>query len=127
MEVSVQETRFVWNAGGWFGSQFGCTIWMLVLGVATAPIDVLSGVVALAGFALGNLWGLALWRRRDHVAAYSGLQWMLAGLVLVFAAVVVTTNARVPSVFLPYWVIACPLPLMGLFWLLRHHGGPNKA
>ena len=120
MQASVQESRFVWTPGGWFGAQFGCTVWLFVLGGATVPVDLLTGIVAFASFAVGNLWGLSLWRRREHLSAYSGRQWMMVGLVPVYAAVVVTTNARVPSCELPYWAIAVPLALMAVFWFVQH-------
>jgi hypothetical protein len=120
MQANVQENRFGWTAGGWFGGQLGGTVWLFLLGVVTVPIDLLSGLVAFASFVVGNLWGVALWRRRQRLPAYSGLQLMWLGLVPVFAAAVVTTRARAPSVMLPYWTIAVPLVLMAVFWLKQH-------
>jgi len=117
MQTSRQVSPFGWNAGGWFGAQLGATIWLLVLGVSAFPKDLAAGAFALAGFAVANLWGIALWRRRDRLTAYSGLQWMMVGLLVVFAAVVLITNALVPAIHLPCWAIAVPLPLMAMFWL----------
>src|SRR5262245_26948748 len=65
MQATVQEHRFVWDAGGWFGALFGCTVWMFVLGTTTVALDPLAGIVAFAGFAIGNGGGFALWRRRE--------------------------------------------------------------
>ena len=92
----------------------------------------LAGVIVLvlviAAFAAGNLWGVALWRRRDRLTAYSGLQLMMGGLVAVFAAVVLIARTRVPSLLLPYWIIAFPLLLMAMFWLRQHAArGSNTA
>lgn len=117
MQDSRQVSPFGWNAAGWFGGLLGCTAWLLALSVSLFAEDLAAGALALAGFAVGNLWGIVLWRRRDRLSAYSGLQWLLGGLLVVFAAVVWTTNARATSMFLPYWVIAVPLPLMVMFWL----------
>lgn len=128
MQTSHHVSPFGWSAAGWFGAQVGSTIWLLVLGLAMFADDLTSGALALAGFAGGNLWGLALWRRCDRLSAYSGLQWMMIGLLVVFAAVVLVTNARVPSILLPYWVIAVPLPLMAMFWMRQQAArGPNTA
>lgn len=115
MHTSCRVSPFAWNAG-WSGALLGSTIWLLVLGVAVFSEDMVAGALALAGFAAGNLWGIALWRRRHRLSAYSGLQWLMLGLLVVFAAVVSITNARVPS-GVPYWAIAVPLLPMAMFWL----------
>ncbi len=128
MQTSPHVSPFGWSAAGWFGALVGSTIWLIVLGVGIFADDLTSGALALAGFAAGNLWGIALWRRRDRLSAYSGLQWMMIGLLVVFAAVVLITKARVPSIVLPYWVIAVPLPLMAMFWMRQQAArGPNTA
>lgn len=122
MQTSPQVSPFGWNAGGWFGALLGSTIWLLILGVSVFPEDLAAGALAIAGFAAANLWGIALWLRRDRLTAYSGLQWMMAGLLVVFAAVVFSSN------LLPYWVFAAPLPLMAMFWLRQQASrGPDKA
>lgn len=108
---------FCWSAGGWFGALFGSTIWLLVLGCSLFPEDLLAGTVACLGFLASSLWGVVLWRRRARLTPYSGFQAMMAGLLVLFAVVVLTTNARVPAIDLPYWAIAVPLPLMVVFWL----------
>jgi hypothetical protein len=110
-----------WNAGGWFGTQLGCTVWLLPLGVGLVPEDVVSGVVALAGFAACNMWGWALWRRRVVVPAHTGVQILLGGVALVVAAVVLVANARVPSVYLPYWAMAAIPVLMAFLLVVLPH------
>lgn len=117
MQDSLGRRSFGWNSGGWFGAQLGSTLWLAVLGIRLLPEDVAAAAVALGGFVVANLWGLFLWRRRSHVAAYSGLQWLMTGLCAVFAPVVLTIDARIPTIYLPYWAIAAPLLLMAVFWL----------
>ena len=39
--------QFQWNPGGWFGSQLGGTIWMLILGVMMLVRLPLLGAIAL--------------------------------------------------------------------------------
>jgi len=119
---------FGWNAGGWFGAQLGSTLWLLILGIVEIRVDLAAGTVVLLCFALANLWGLALWRRRRRLSAYSGLQCMMVVLLVMFAAVVLISNACVPSITLPYWAMAVPLPLMAFFWVRQHPARPpNKA
>ncbi|MBM3973777.1 MAG: hypothetical protein FJ301_06715 [Planctomycetes bacterium] len=128
MQTTGQVSPFGWNAAGWCGALLGSTIWLLILGVGVFAEDFAAGTLAFAGFAALNLWGSALWRRRDRLSAYSGLQWMMVGLLVVFAAVVLIMIARVPSIPLPYWAIAVPLPLMAMFWLRQQAArGPNTA
>jgi hypothetical protein len=128
MQTDPHVSPFVWNTASWFCASVGSTIWLPILGVELLAEDLASGVMAFAGFAVGNLWGIALWRRRNRLSAYSGIQWMMVGLLVVFAAVILITNARVPSIFLPYWAIAAPLPLMAMFWLRQQAArGPNTA
>jgi hypothetical protein len=117
---------FRWNAAGWFGALFGSTIWLLILGCSLFAEDVLAGTVACLGFAASALWGVTLWRRRAHLTAYSGLQAMMAGLLVLFAVVVLTTNARAPAIDLPYWAIAVPLLLMTIFWF-RQRTAPGPT
>lgn len=69
---------FQWNRGGWFGSQIGATLWLVLLGgvflVQSRPVGallVLCGVVP-------NLLGFALWRRRHSVSPYPAIQILIA-------------------------------------------------
>ena len=128
MQTSPHVSPFRWSAAGWFGTQVGSTIWLLVLGAVALAEDRVVGASGFAGFAVGNLWGISLWRRRDRLSAYAGLQCLMAGLLVVFAAVIWITNARVASISLPYWAIATPLPLMVVFWLRQQTAnGPSAA
>jgi len=127
-DENASNTAFFWNAGGWFGSQLGCTLWLLILGFVLLSRDSLAGVLCLTSFVALNAWGLFLWRRREHLSAYAGLQRFLLAVSLVIALVVVVLNGRgvpeppVPgnlvSTYLPYWCIAVAPTLM-LFFFLR--------
>ncbi len=123
-------SSFAWNAGGWFGSQAGCTLWLLILGLLVFQKDAVSGGVCLASFALLNAWGLYLWRRRGRLSAYAGLQRFLFAASVLIAVVVYVLNARgvaeppAPGAFvstsLPYWVVAMAPALMLVFFLREH-------
>lgn len=119
MASHLRSSPFAWNAVGWFGSLFGSTIWLLVLGVCALTEDAIAAGFVFASFVAASLWGILLWRRRARLTAYAGLQWLLVGLLVAFAVAIVTANVRIPSVAIPLWAIAMPLPLplMGMFWL----------
>jgi hypothetical protein len=119
-------TAFSWNAGGWFGSQVGCTAWLLILGVVLLSKDWLAAWVCVGGFVVLNAWGLYLWRSREHLTAYAGLQRFLLATSVIIALVVVAVNGRgvseapapgaLVSTYLPYWTIAVAPALMLLFF-----------
>jgi hypothetical protein len=69
---------FRWSRGGWFGSQFGATIWPLLLGVGVATEEAGLGALLIALAVAPNLVGFALWRRRDTLAPYPALQILVA-------------------------------------------------
>jgi len=129
MATDENSTRsaFAWNAGGWFGSQLGCTLWLLILGVVLLSKDSLAAGVCIAGFVVLNAWGLYLWRGREQLGAYVGLQRFLLAASVIVALVVVVVNTRgvsepptpgaLVSTYLPYWVIAAPPGLMLLLFL----------
>ena len=120
-------SAFAWYAGGWFGAQFGCTLWLLILGFVLFPKDSLAAWVCVASFLLLNAWGLYLWRSRERLTAYAGLQRFLIAASVVIALVVWVVNSRglseppapgaLVSTYLPYWVIAAAPALMLLFFL----------
>jgi hypothetical protein len=123
---NTPRSAFSWNAGGWFGAQIGCTLWLLILGLVIVPKDSLAAGACVGGFVVLNAWGLYLWRRREQLPAYAGLQRFLAAASVVIAFVVVVVNGRgaseppipgaVVSTFLPYWLIVLAPGLMLLFF-----------
>jgi len=80
--MNEQHSGFRWNAGGWFGAQLGCTIWILVSAVVVMPRDPVTGLTTLALFLTANAFGTVLWMRRDRFDAYHAFQLLipLAGL-----------------------------------------------
>ena len=63
-----------WNAGGWFGSQLGSTLWLALLGGVFVAQGRASGWALLLAFAAANGIGVALWGARGRLAAYTALQ-----------------------------------------------------
>jgi hypothetical protein len=126
-QVSNTPSAFAWNAGGWFGAQLGSTLWLLILGLVLSRKDTLTASVCVASFVVLNAWGLYLWRSRERLSAYAGLQRLLLGASVIIALVVVVVNGRglseqpspgaLVSTYLPYWVIAVAPALMLLFFL----------
>jgi len=73
-----------------------------------------------------NAWGLYLWRGREKLTAYVGMQRFLCATSLIIALVVAVVNGRgvseppapgaLVSTYLPYWAIAVAPGLMLLFF-----------
>ena len=66
-----------WNSGGWFGSQLGATVWILVAAAISSGHDISTGMVLLLIFLLPNVAGLILWRSRK-LSCYLSLQILFA-------------------------------------------------
>ena len=77
-----------WDRGGWLGSQLGGSCWIGVAALLTLPRDVGVGLLVLALFAAANLVGLSLWRRRERLSPYAGVQLLLTVLGLFGAAAI---------------------------------------
>jgi hypothetical protein len=83
-----------WDRGGWLGSQLGGSCWIGAAALLTLPHDVGVGLLVLVLFAAANLVGLLLWRRRERLSAYAGVQLLLAVIGLCgFAAIFVLDRA----------------------------------
>ena len=118
-------SAFSWNAGGWFGSQLGCTLWLLILGVVLLSKDLFAAWVCVGSFVVLNAWGLYLWRGREKLIAYAAMQRFLLATSVIIALVVVVVNSRgvseppapgaLVSTYLPYWTIAVAPGLMLIF------------
>ena len=88
--------RMRWNLGGWLGGQVGGSCWMLVAGLLALPADSTAAIIVLGLFALANLAGWLIWRRRDTLSPYKGLQILLPTLGLTgIAAVYVLDRAGI--------------------------------
>ncbi len=118
---------FQWNTGGWFGSQVGGTVWLLV-GAATLVVQApLLAVWWVVCFALVNAVGTGLWLRRDRLRPYPAIQALLAlcGLAGLFAVGALGLfgpeqtgrNGSLRSVY-GFFLVGVPA-LMGYFALLE--------
>ena len=107
--------QFQWNAGGWFGSQLGGTVWMLVAGVMFLPQSLVSATVLIACFAIANAVGCRLWLRRDRLAPYPSIQRLLAVMAVFFVVAFVAFDQTGPLMYLN--LEPTPFP-KNLYWLL---------
>ncbi len=73
----TESNQMQWNIGGWLGAQLGGTIWILVAGILSLWVDVTTAIIIIALFVLANVIGMAIWRRRDKLSAYTGVQILL--------------------------------------------------
>ena len=74
--------RLQWNAEGWFGSLLGGTLWMLLAAGADFARWREVPWVLCAAFAFAVGLGVWLWKRRDRITPYAGIQILLAGLTV---------------------------------------------
>ena len=90
----LEHNSFVWNTGGWFGSQIGSTVWMLFSGLSLLFSDPFSGLVCLCGFAFVNAAGWYLWERRKKLDPYVGFQRLAFTLAVVCASLSLVLYCR---------------------------------
>ncbi len=67
-----------WNAGGWFGSQLGSTLWLAISAALLAARSVTVASTVFALFVVANFVGIVLWRRRARISVLSAMQVLLA-------------------------------------------------
>lgn|GEM_PF-1892345 len=129
-------STFQWNRGGWLGGQFGCSAWMLIAGISLIPSDLASALICVASFVALNWIGQSLWRQRDRISAYDGIQYFLLAVSIVYALVITTIQVRLEgtidsfgqSTAMPWWVIGMAPAMMVMFglreWLFQRslHG-----
>jgi hypothetical protein len=63
-----------WNRGGWFGSQFGCTLWLGLCGGAVVGHDLGAGLMILGCFLAANAIGCLLWSQRAKIPPHLAIQ-----------------------------------------------------
>ena len=73
---------FQWNLGGWFGSQVGSTLWLILMGSLLIPVDLQPALGVMACGVIPNLIGTWLWTQRSRMAPYPALQLLLALITL---------------------------------------------
>jgi len=69
--------RLDWNSGGWFGSQLGATVWMLVSAAISLGHDITTGLMLILLFLVPNIAGLVMWRHRK-LTCYASMQILFA-------------------------------------------------
>lgn len=84
--------RFQWNAGGWFGTQLGGAVWLILAALILLPKHVEAGFVALSCFLVPNISGLILFLNRNRVAPYPAIQWLICVIGVVSVIFVVYLN-----------------------------------
>lgn len=84
----TEPNQMQWNLGGWLGAQLGSTVWILVAGVLSLWVDVKTALVVMALFTVANVIGIAIWRHRDELSAYAGIQTLLPVVAVVGLATV---------------------------------------
>ena len=72
-----QGASLKWNLGGWLGSQLGGSAWILLAGLLSLPKHLPVALILIALFSSINLVGWLLWRRRETLSAYAGIQILL--------------------------------------------------
>ena len=91
-----ESARPSWNRGGWLGGQVGGSCWMLVAGLLSIPANLNAAIAVLGLFALANFLGWLVWRRRESLSPYKGLQMLIPILgASGIAAVYVLDNAGI--------------------------------
>lgn len=55
-----------WNPAAWFGSQLGCTLWLLLGAVVLLPRAPVAGLVWLGAFGIATILGVTLWMSRER-------------------------------------------------------------
>ncbi|MCH8073740.1 MAG: hypothetical protein IIA09_17550 [Proteobacteria bacterium] len=91
-----ESARLGWNRGGWLGGQVGGSCWMLVASLLSIPANLNAAIAVLGLFALANFLGWLVWRHRESLSPYQGLQILIPILgASGIAAVYVLDNAGI--------------------------------
>ena len=77
LSLADRRRQLDWNGGGWFGSQLGGTVWILVAAAISLGHDPTVGLALLLLFLVPNIAGLVLWRQRK-LSCYVSLQILFA-------------------------------------------------
>ena len=130
----TESNQMRWNIGGWLGAQVGCTAWILVAGILSLWIDVNTAMIVIGLFVIANVVGMLIWRSRDKVSAYAGIQILLpivgaAGLATVYMlersnvyeAIQVGGTVSARSTYVIIVLVVAVLMLMFYFQFGRKH------
>jgi hypothetical protein len=98
--------RFQWSAGGWFGSAFGSSAWMLFSAGSLCIHDqYLIALFSATAFAIVCAAASILWHLRDRIFPFTALISLLGILAVVIPAVllIVSLNASTESLAAMHW------------------------
>ena len=138
---NLPPTALSWNAGGWFGAQIGSTCWIAISAAILVTQDLIVAGVVFALFLAANFIGFLIWRSRDKMSAYVGIQALLIlmGIVSLIAVFIIDRSGYWQviegvggkvSAFQMYMLIPVMIfALLALFWSLnrsRSFGGLGK-
>lgn len=128
---SVPPKPLTWNAGGWFGAQIGGTCWIAISAGLLSMYNLTIAIAVFALFLAANVIGIVVWRSRDGISLYSGINVLLivTGAVSLAAVFVVdrsglwhvvegvggTVSARQMYVLIAVMIVG----LLALFWSRR--------
>jgi hypothetical protein len=126
---------FQWNTGAWFGSQIGCTAWMLAAGLESVGRGALLPALLFLGcFAVTTALCTRLWWRRETVAPFPAIMCMIfvGGLGGALALAIVsrlepeeiTTLAEVSTLVMMEVILATYFSAME--WTHRRRGTRTK-
>lgn len=73
----TESNQMQWNIGGWLGAQLGGTVWILIAGILSLRTDVTTAMIVISLFIVANVIGMVIWRSRDRLSAYAGVQILL--------------------------------------------------
>ena len=139
--LSVPTKQLTWNAGGWFGAQIGSTCWIVICAALLVRHDVTIATTVFALFLTANVLGTLIWRARDRISSYSGINALLIMIGAVsLAAVFVVDRSGLWHVVegvggtVSAWQMYLMIPIMivglsAMFWSLNRSqskGGLNR-
>lgn len=83
-----------WSAGGWFGSLFGYTLWMVLAGCAVLVEDIVLAVGVFASVAAVVLYAWRQWGRREDVRAGTAHLSLLVAVGIVATGLIAVFHLR---------------------------------
>ncbi len=115
----------VWNRFGWFGSQVGGSVWILLLaGLLAMRGDPQAAAAVVLVFAVANLVGWRLWILRRRRAALAGHLWLVlvlaAAAALAFGVTMASPALELPGFIFLYLLV---FPLVAAMLVAIDAGG----
>lgn len=128
-EAPSPSSSATWNAGAWFGTTLGSTLWLLIAAVVLTPHSGAVAASVLACFVVPNAYAMFLWRRRSKRSFFVAARGfvLLVGLCSFVAVYVVDRAGLWQTLSIPpsnatrvatmYWAIAIAV---GALWVMFH-------